>query len=72
VVSTRAGKVGEIEAVLSIGGVLGIGNRLVAVPLTDIELTSGSGDAQDEMRIEIAMSSGELSEQPDFRYEAED
>lgn len=72
VVSTRAGKVGEIEAVLSIGGVIGIGERLVALPLDDIELSAGSGDEQDEARIEIAMSSSELAEQPDFRYEAED
>lgn len=65
VVSTSTG---DIEAVLSVGGILGIGAKLIAVPLDEIDLST-SGD---ELRVSLGMSSNELSDRPEFSYETRD
>lgn len=67
VVSTQ----GRIEAVLSIGGLLGIGDRLIAVPLEELEIASAerSGD-DEEMRVHIDRSASELMESnTEFQYD---
>jgi sporulation protein YlmC with PRC-barrel domain len=58
---------GRIEAVLSVGGVLGVGARLIAVPMDDLMIERTSGD---EMQVRIDATADQLLDRhPEFRYE---
>jgi sporulation protein YlmC with PRC-barrel domain len=58
---------GRIEAVLSVGGVLGVGARLIAVPMDDLMIERASGD---EMQVRIDATADQLLDRhPEFRYE---
>lgn len=64
---------GRIEAVLSLGGgILGIGDRLVRVPIEELEFdNAGDADgAEEEGQVRIMSSAEQLMERnPEFRYE---
>jgi len=63
---------GEAKVVLAVGGLFGIGQRLISVPLADVEIeTNGESPADEEAveRVRVAMSVDELRGQPLFRYE---
>lgn len=57
---------GEIHAVLAIGGILGLGERLVSVPLRELDL--GSGASRDA----AASSSGSAAARSDSEIAADD
>jgi sporulation protein YlmC with PRC-barrel domain len=58
---------GRIEAVLSVGGVLGVGARLIAVPMDQLMIERESGD---EMQVRIDATADQLLDRhPEFRYE---
>jgi len=62
----------EAKVVLAVGGLFGIGRRLISVPLSDVEIeTDGESPADEEAveRVRVAMSVDELRGQPLFRYE---
>jgi sporulation protein YlmC with PRC-barrel domain len=67
VVSTEDAK---LHVVLAIGGFVGFGEKLISLPLDDLQITSdGDGDPQ----VRIAMTGEQLQQlaesRPDFRYE---
>jgi sporulation protein YlmC with PRC-barrel domain len=64
---------GRIEAVVAVGGVLGIGERLIAVPVDDLMIENVSNDAGEEreVRVRIDMTAQQLIEaNPEFRYDS--
>ena len=78
---------GEIHAVLAIGGILGLGERLISVPLGDLGLDSSAHAAASpddeaaarretetdgEAAVRLDMTGNELLEsRPEFRYDGE-
>jgi sporulation protein YlmC with PRC-barrel domain len=61
---------GDIQAVLSIGGVAGIGAKLVAVPFDDLQIASGDGSGDDAPRLRLDMNAQQARDTlPEFRYE---
>lgn len=66
---------GRIHAVLAVGGVLGVGERLVSVPLEELEIEpeAADGEARDsEPTVRLRMTSEELESRPQFRYDREE
>lgn len=61
---------GDIQAVLSIGGLAGIGDKLVAVPFDDLQIAPGGESANEAPRLRIDMTAQQARESlPEFRYE---
>lgn len=64
---------GRIEAVVAVGGILGFGQRLIAIPVDDLmieSVVSNSGDDR-EVRVRIATTAQQLIDaHPEFRYES--
>jgi sporulation protein YlmC with PRC-barrel domain len=64
---------GRMEAVVAVGGILGIGERLVAVPVDDlmIETIANDDGEEREVRVRIDMTAEEFIEaNPEFRYDS--
>jgi sporulation protein YlmC with PRC-barrel domain len=58
---------GRLEAVLSVGGVLGIGERLIAVPMEELMIERRDDN---EMQVRMNTTASELLDHhPEFRYE---
>ncbi|HEX6998172.1 MAG TPA: PRC-barrel domain-containing protein [Gammaproteobacteria bacterium] len=93
VVDSRGEEIGEIDdlvvspadgrvfAVLAVGGVVGIGERLISVPLEDLELSTpaleprepGVAGEPDEDAARLKMTSEQLIEtQPEFQYSTDE
>ncbi|HEY8555235.1 MAG TPA: PRC-barrel domain-containing protein [Burkholderiales bacterium] len=93
VVDSRGEEIGEIDdlvvspedgrifAVLAIGGVIGIGERLISVPLEDLELTTPGVEPREpgvpgepsENAARLKMTSEQLIEtQPEFQYSTDE
>ena len=66
VVSTEDDK---LHAVISVGGVLGFGAKLISMPFDDLQITSDDDNPQ----VRIAMTGEQLEQlvasRPEFRYE---
>ncbi len=66
VVSTEDDK---LHAVISVGGVLGFGAKLISIPFEDLQITSNNDNPQ----VRIAMTGEQLEQlvasRPEFRYE---
>lgn len=60
---------GTLKAVLSIGGFLGIGDRLVAVPYEELLIGLDDGEA-DDVEVYTRLSRTELAQAPAFEYGA--
>ncbi len=69
---------GRIEAVLALGGVLGLGERLVSIPIEDLEIETTEQSAvggqqpagnSDQHVVRLRMTSEELiRSRPEFQY----
>jgi len=60
----------EIQAVISVGGVAGIGAKLVAVPFDDLQIAPGGESADAAPRLRIDMSAEQVRDSlPEFNYE---
>jgi sporulation protein YlmC with PRC-barrel domain len=60
----------EIHAVLSIGGIAGVGEKLVAVPFDDLQIAPSASDADSAARLRLDMTAEQLLDAlPEFRYE---
>lgn len=61
---------GDIQAVLSVGGVAGIGAKLVAVPFDDLQIAPGGSSTNEAPRLRLDISAQAARESlPEFRYE---
>jgi sporulation protein YlmC with PRC-barrel domain len=62
---------GESRAVLSVGGFLGVGNKLVAVPFADVEITQSVEDAEGsfaEPQVRVNLQADAVERLPEFEY----
>lgn len=58
---------GRIEAVLSVGGVLGVGERLIALPMEELQIERTSDN---DLQVRIDTTKDQLLDgHPEFRYE---
>lgn len=58
---------GRLEAVLSVGGLFGVGDRLIAVPMDELMIERRNDD---EMQVRIDATARQLLDRhPEFRYE---
>jgi sporulation protein YlmC with PRC-barrel domain len=64
VLSTRDNK---IHAVLSVGGVAGIGSKLVSVPLADLKIVTA--EDPDSLTVRVETTADQLESKPEFHYE---
>jgi ribosomal 30S subunit maturation factor RimM len=64
VLSTRDNK---IHAVLSVGGVAGIGAKLVSIPLADLKIVTA--EDPDSLTVRVETTADQLDSKPEFRYE---
>ncbi len=63
------GSDGKISsAVIGVGGFLGMGEKLVAVPFSDLKF---SRDANGNIRVSLASTKEALEKAPDFKYATE-
>lgn len=58
----------KIHAVLSVGGVAGLGAKLVSVPLDDLTISPVAED-RDGLNVRIDATADQLESRPQFRYE---
>ena len=58
----------EARAVLSIGGIIGIGAKLVAVPLADIAVATADERAAESPQLRLAMDAEAVERLPRFDY----
>lgn len=64
---------GEARAVLSVGGIAGVGDKLVAIPFDDVEVATGVEEAEgslEEPQIRLNMLADALEQLPEFEYAA--
>jgi sporulation protein YlmC with PRC-barrel domain len=69
-IATKAG--GRNRAVLSVGGVAGVGDRLVALPFEDLQISRTVTEAEDSPKapeVHVAQSADALKQMPEFQYE---
>jgi sporulation protein YlmC with PRC-barrel domain len=62
---------GKTRAVLSVGGIAGLGDKLVAVPFDDVEITTGVEDAEgslEEPQVRVNMRADAIERMPEFEY----
>ncbi|HET8696661.1 MAG TPA: PRC-barrel domain-containing protein [Gammaproteobacteria bacterium] len=62
----------EDRAVLSVGGVAGVGDKLVAVPFKDLEIARTVTEAEGSPKspeVHIAMTADALKQMPEFKYD---
>ena len=64
VLSTRDNK---IHAVLSVGGVAGIGAKLVSIPLADLKIVTA--EDPDSVTVRVETTADQLEGKPEFHYE---
>jgi sporulation protein YlmC with PRC-barrel domain len=57
----------KVHAVLSVGGVAGIGAKLVSIPLDDLKISSAEDPESVTVRVES--TADQLESKPEFRYE---
>jgi sporulation protein YlmC with PRC-barrel domain len=65
----------EVQAVISVGGVAGIGDTLIAVPLDELQISPRVEQPRsgDQPRIHVDVSAEQLLEaKPEFRYEQDE
>jgi ribosomal 30S subunit maturation factor RimM len=65
VILSTAG-VGMIRAVLQVGGVVGVGEKRIALPLEELDVERAG---RDEPTVRVAMTLDTLQRQPEFSYE---
>ncbi len=58
----------KIHAVLSVGGVAGIGAKLISIPLDELKI-SPVGEDQEALNLRVEATADELESKPVFRYE---